>query len=97
MVPEEVTVPRLGGLGVFLNGPRQRMVERGARSFSSWRMMARGSPLMQKVARRGRSGVELAQVLDVSGFGDRDAVLRLEPRGARPGDVRDSVGAFPHW
>ena len=27
--------------------------------------MARNSPLTQKVARRGRSGVELAQVLDV--------------------------------
>ena len=52
---------------------------------------------MQKIARRGRSGVELAQVLDVPGVGDRDAVLRLEPRGARPGDVHDSVGSFPHW
>ena len=60
-------------------------------------MMARSSPLTQKVARRGRSGVELAQVLDVLGVGDWDAVLRLEPRGARPGDVHDPVGSFPYW
>ena len=92
MVLEEVTLPRVGGLGVFSNGPRQRIVERGARTFSSWRMMAQSSPLMQKVARRGRSRVELAQVLDVPGVGDRDAVLRLEPCRARPGDVHNSVG-----
>ena len=29
----EVTLPRLGSLGVFSNGPRQRIVERGARIF----------------------------------------------------------------
>ena len=52
---------------------------------------------LQKVARRGRLGVELAQVLDVLGVGDRDAVLRLEPCIARPGDVHNSVGPFPHW
>ena len=40
MVLEEVTLPRRGGLGVFSNGLRQRIVERGARIFSSWRMMA---------------------------------------------------------
>ena len=50
MVLVEVTLPRLGGLGVFSNGLRQRIVERGARSFSSWRLMARSSPLAQKVA-----------------------------------------------
>ena len=33
MVPEEVTLPRRDGLGVFSNGPRQRIVERGARIF----------------------------------------------------------------
>ena len=52
MVLEEVTLPRRGGLGVFSNGPWQRIVERGARSFSSWRLMARSSPLAQKVARK---------------------------------------------
>ena len=31
-------------------------------------------------------------MLDVLGVGDRNAVLRLEPRGARPGDVHDRVG-----
>ena len=51
---------------------------------------------LQKVARRGRSGVELAQVLDVPGVGDRNAVLRLELCGARPGDVDDPVGSLPH-
>ena len=40
MVLEEVTLPRRGGLRVFSNGPRQRIVERGARIFTSWRMMA---------------------------------------------------------
>ena len=33
MVLEEVTLSRLGGLGVFSNGPRQCIVERGARFF----------------------------------------------------------------
>ena len=50
VVLEEVTLPRLDGLGVFSNGPRQRIVERGAQSFSSWRMLSRSSPLAQKVA-----------------------------------------------
>ena len=102
MVLEEVTLPRRDGLGVFSNGPRQRIVERGARSFFlvedvGEKFSLGAKSFLQKVARRGRLGVELAQVLDVPGVGDRDAVPRLEPCRARPGDVHNSVGPFPHW
>ena len=57
MVLGEVTLPRLSGLGVFSNGPRQRIVERGARIFlvevDGAELSLGAKSCLQKVARRG--------------------------------------------
>ena len=42
------------------------------------------------------SWVELPEVLDVPGVLDGYPVLRLQARGARPGDVDDPERALPH-